>query len=230
VHSDPVFRLAVRILKVHCYPRLFVDRCLAPLLVLWLRQKGLEVAAKVSFAGLPIISLTPGSHILIGEACRLISRSENTALGVNHPMILRTLRRGAEIRLEAGIRASGLTIGAAESVILGGRCVIGANVTIVDTDFHSLDPAMRSSREDAASAESRPVKIGPDVFIGAGAYILKGVTVEAEAVIGAGSVVTQNVANKTVVAGNPARYIGRVSAKKLERFTISNPEIGLPVS
>ena len=184
--------------------------------------KGLAAASRVSFAGLPLISLAPGSRIVLGERCRLISRAFNTALGVNHPVILRTLRPGAEIRLGRAIRASGLTVCSAKRVVLGDRCVIGSNVTIVDTDFHALDPTIRSSAQDAVSADCQAVEIGSDVFIGAGAFILKGVTIEAEAVVGAGSVVTRKVLRGTIVAGNPAVFRGVVGGRDLERLSSSD--------
>jgi serine acetyltransferase len=193
---------------IHHYLYRLADRCLGPLLVAWLHRKGLQASPRVSFTGLPIITLAPSSRIVIGPGCRLISRAENTPLGVNHGIVLRTLNRGAEIRLGQGVRASGLTICAAKKVTIGDRCVIGANATIVDTDFHSLDPAIRSSAQDAVFADCCPVEIGSDVFIGAGTYILKGVTVGMEAIIGAGSVVTQNVPCGTIVAGNPATVRG----------------------
>ena len=104
---------------------------------------------------------------------------------------------------------SGTTICAAERVVVGDRCVIGANVTIVDTDFHSLDPTIRSSPDDARMAKVKPVIIGNDVFIGGGSYILKGVTVGDGAVIGAASVVTRDVTAGAIVAGNPARPVAR---------------------
>ena len=49
--------------------------------------------------------------------------------------------------------------------------------------------------------------IGDDVFVGMEALILKGVTVGEGAVVGAGSVVTQDVSPRTVVAGNPAQGV-----------------------
>jgi acetyltransferase-like isoleucine patch superfamily enzyme len=148
----------------------------------------------------------------IGEGCLICSRSEQTALGVNHRVVVRTLREGAILRIGNGVRMSGTTICAAKSVVVGDRCVIGANVMIADTDFHSLDPGIRSSLEDAAQASSRPVQIGKDVFIGGGSFILKGVSIGDRAVIGAGSVVTRDVEGGTVVAGNPARVVGQTHA------------------
>ena len=55
------------------------------------------------------------------------------------------------------------------------------------------------------------IQIHDDVWIGAGARILDGVTIGHGSVIGAGSVVTKNVDAFSVVAGNPARQIRRVS-------------------
>lgn len=57
-------------------------------------------------------------------------------------------------------------------------------------------------------ARVAPIRIGDNVFIGAGAIILAGVTVSDWVVIGAGAVVTKDVESYQIVAGNPARVIG----------------------
>lgn len=143
----------------------------------------------------------------------MISRSSHTALGVNHPVILRTLMPGAVLRIGSGVRMSGTTVCAAEYVAIGDRCLFGANVTVADTDFHSLDPVTRSSpAEDAKHASHKPVEIEDDVFIGNASIILKGVRISKGAVIGAGSVVTKDVPAMTIVAGNPAKPIGSVES------------------
>ncbi|MDQ6795887.1 MAG: hypothetical protein M3067_13940 [Chloroflexota bacterium] len=59
-----------------------------------------------------------------------------------------------------------------------------------------------------------PVAIEDDVWIGANVVVLKGVTIGRAAVIGAGSVVTQDVPPYVVVAGNPARVIRDLSAEE----------------
>ena len=87
-------------------------------------------------------------------------------------------------------------------VSIGDRTQIGPAVQIYCAD-HPRDAAQR--REGLEFGQ--PVRIGCDVWIGGGAIILPGVTIGDEAILGAGSVVTRDVARGTTVAGNPARRI-----------------------
>ena len=80
---------------------------------------------------------------------------------------------------------------------------IGPAAQILAAD-HPRDAKTRRDRLEFG----RPVRIGHDVWIGAAAIILPGVTIGDGAVIGAGSVVTRDVGAHQTVAGNPARRIG----------------------
>ncbi len=198
------------IISIHKYPRYleyFYTRFF--LQTLW-RIQGVNIENGIAWLGVPIVEQIKGSTISIGKGSLICSRSHQTALGVNHPVVLRTLKPGSELLIGSWVRMSGTTVCAAEKVIIGNRCVIGANATIVDTDFHSLNPSVRSSPNDDQMALHSPVEIGDDVFIGGGSFILKGVKIGNGAVIGAGSVVTKNVPELGIVAGNPAKLIGRV--------------------
>ena len=83
-----------------------------------------------------------------------------------------------------------------------GDCTLFGPGAQVLTPLHPFD-AQRRRREEFG----RPVEIGRDVWVGAGALILPGVRVGDRAIIGAGSVVTRDIPADTFAAGNPCRPI-----------------------
>lgn len=186
------------------YIRLAWWRLVVPLRIRWC---GVDSSPTANFAGMPIISLVPGSRISIGSRVSLCSNSSYTALGVNHAVVLRTLRPGAVIEIGEDTGISGASICAAEYVSIGKGCLIGANVTIVDTDFHALKTQGRRHNNNATDIATSPVRIGDNVFVGTGAIILKGVTVGDDSVIGAGAVVVHDVPAGHIAAGNPAKTL-----------------------
>lgn len=173
----------------------------------WLfRFKGVERTGKVYCYGIPIIERHVDSNIIFGDKVSLCSDSRHTALGVSGPVILRTLRPHASIFIGRESGLSGTTICSSTTVRIGERCLIGADVMISDTDFHPLIPEGRRYRNEK-DALAAPVDIGDDVFIGARAVILKGVSIGKGSVVGAGSVVTKDIPERVVCAGNPARVL-----------------------
>jgi acetyltransferase-like isoleucine patch superfamily enzyme len=107
---------------------------------------------------------------------------------------------------------SGTTVCAAYRISVGERVLIGADVLIVDTDFHPVDEISRRHLPIPAPEESDAVEIADDVFIGARSIILKGASVGAGSVIAAGSVVTGNIPSGVVAGGVPARVLRAVGA------------------
>ena len=85
------------------------------------------------------------------------------------------------------------------AISIGQDCLIGPNVQLLAVS-HAVNPTQRLNKENFAA----PIIIGNNVWIGAGAIILAGVSIGDNSVIGAGSVVTKSIASNTVVAGNPA--------------------------
>ena len=82
---------------------------------------------------------------------------------------------------------------------------------IYDTDFHSLNSAVRSKLdEDTSRAQTRPVIIEEHAFIGAHSVILKGVTIGRYSIVGAASVVTKSIPPNEIWAGNPAKFIRKI--------------------
>ncbi len=106
------------------------------------------------------------------------------------------------------------SIVAAKRITIGSRVFVAGGVTIVDCDFHPLDPAARladtialapgADRSKRQPLEIRPVTIGDDVWIGYNATVLKGVTIGNGAIVYPGSVVLRDVPDGVTVVGNPA--------------------------
>ena len=108
----------------------------------------------------------------------------------------------------------------ADRVEVGNNVLISYECMIMDHDGHSADPDIRKSdlpdllegRPKAwGPVKIAPVKIEDSAWIGARSIILKGVTVGQGAIVAAGSVVTKSVAPFVIVAGNPAREVGKIN-------------------
>lgn len=175
-----------------------------------LRGMGVVLGKDARFYGMPIVRMTKGSSIFLGDRVVLCSDSRFTDLGVNHPVVLRTLRPGAKIAIGNDCGISGGSICAAISVTIGNECLLGANVTIADTDFHAIKPAGRRFNANPADIGTVPINIADNVFIGTGAVVLKGVSIGSNSVIGAMTTVNKNVQSNVVMAGAPARFVKEV--------------------
>lgn len=89
------------------------------------------------------------------------------------------------------------------SITIQDNCLIGANFSCVDSDFHGLGANERLSSD----YKCKPVVIERNVFIGGNVSILKGVTIGENTVIANGAVVTKSFPANVVIGGNPAKII-----------------------
>jgi acetyltransferase-like isoleucine patch superfamily enzyme len=110
-----------------------------------------------------------------------------------------------------------LIITADDEVRIGAHVHVADDVHICAYDGHPIDPIARRSQSAPVdySGASRIV-IDDDVWIGQGALVLKGVHVGAGAIVAAHAVVTRDVPAGVIVAGNPARPVGRVDGKRID--------------
>lgn len=88
---------------------------------------------------------------------------------------------------------------ALNKINIGTNCCIGKDVYLI-TGSHSIE-------KSTFDLITKPIIIMDNVWISTGAYILQGVTIERNAVVGARSVVSKNVEEYFIVAGNPAKFI-----------------------
>lgn len=169
---------------------------------------GVRVGRGVTCTGPMILGRWPGSRIDIGEGASLISSARRaTAATVHAPVRLRTHGPDARIILGEGVELSGTSITArSQTIRIDKHAMLAPNCIITDSDFHAQWPPERRHL-DPGYEHDAPVHIGAHAWIGLNCIILKGVTIGEGAIVGAGSVVTRDVAPRTLAAGVPARFI-----------------------
>lgn len=172
---------------------------------LLLLLNGVRIGGIVKCFGMPFVEKRPGGRICLGAGGILKSSQVSSFMGLAHPCKLSTLAPDAEIIIGENFQASACVLAARRSIRIGNRVMMGANVTVLDNDCHSIDIALRQVKD--ADIKSAPVVVEDDVFIGMNSIILKGVTIGRGAVIAAGSVVVKSVPPGAMVGGNPAAQL-----------------------
>ena len=90
-------------------------------------------------------------------------------------------------------------------IYVGDSVMFGPNVTVA-TAGHPIEPSLR----EKVGQFNVPVKIGNNVWIGAGAIVMPGVTIGDNTVIGAGSVVTKDIPANVVAVGSPCKVLREI--------------------
>jgi acetyltransferase-like isoleucine patch superfamily enzyme len=111
----------------------------------------------------------------------------------------------------------GSRIWSGDNIIIGDNVLISHNVNVIDTNSHELDSIERSNRyveafvtgpwKNRGSIVTAPIIIEDYAWISFNAVILKGVRIGKGAIVAAGAVVTKDVPDYAIVAGNPARVV-----------------------
>jgi acetyltransferase-like isoleucine patch superfamily enzyme len=155
------------------------------------------------------------SRIRLGHSCRIAGE-------------VFVFPHGGSVEIgDWGFVGAGTRIWSSAGIHIGHRVMISHNCNIFDSRTHPLDAAERHRhyRQILATGHPRvadlgesPVRIEDDVWIGAAATILRGVTIGARSIISAGSVVVSDVPCDSIAAGNPARVIRSQSTSRLDRL------------
>ena len=130
-----------------------------------------------------------GENITCEEGFTVFHGADNIFLGSNISLVDTTLNAGTGIG----------------SIIIEDYVLTGHGVKIL---ARGHDYATYNMDRHHSVTEG-PVRIKTGAWLGSGSIVLAGVTVGAHAVVGAGSVVSRDVADYAIVAGNPARTIIR---------------------
>jgi len=117
-----------------------------------------------------------------------------------------TYSKEAVIRIGSNVFLNGTRFGCGILISIGDDCIIGDS-SILDTDFHHVDPQKRHSPEPP---EAKPIIVERNVWVAGATIILKGVTIGENSVVGAGSVVTADIPRNHLALGNPAQVIKKI--------------------
>ena len=98
-------------------------------------------------------------------------------------------------------------------VKLGDNVLVGPKVSFY-TAMHPIDPKQR----EQWLVYAKPITVEDNVWIGGSATILGGVTIGKNAIVGAGAVVTKDVEPNTIVVGNPARVLRKITAEDSKKY------------
>ena len=177
-----------------------------------LRASGVKVGRSVLFYGPPIVAKHSRSEVSIDDdSVTACSKSTRTALGVSHPVVLRTLKAGARLQIGKDTGISGGSICAATGITIGEGCLLGADCLTIETDFRQLSVERRRHSGVPEERRADEVTIGDGVFVGVRTIVLPDATIERGAVIEAGNTVRGAIPPGTVCAGAPARVLRAIS-------------------
>jgi acetyltransferase-like isoleucine patch superfamily enzyme len=153
------------------------------------------------------MGISMGAKVSIGHHFMMNNGTLNNKIGRQQPCFFIVAKNGElVIRDNAGISATAIVCW--NRIEIGNNVRIGGGTVIYDTDFHSLNYLDRIPvPEITDNIKTAPILINDNVFIGAHSTILKGVTIGKNSIVGACSVVTKNIPENEVWAGNPAKFI-----------------------
>jgi len=173
------------IIKILYYEPLFRARCE-------------KVGRNLRMEKLPYI--TGQGRIIVGDNVYLSGKSDFFVGGKNYSQPELIIGNNTFIGHDCSIRVN-------QKVSIGNNCLLAKGVMVFDNDGHPGDYQKRRDNLPVDKKDIRPVIIEDDVWVGTRAIVLKGVRIGARSIIGAGSIVTQDVPSDSLVAGNPARTI-----------------------
>ncbi len=171
---------------------------------LWLQ--GCSFGRDFTTSGLCSFKARTAGSIRIGDGVRLLANWRTNRVGMTGHVLLQTFGEG-QITIGDCSGGSAVVLSSRASITVGQHVNLGGNVRIYDHDFHALDPAQRRLCLDgqAPHIRSAPVCLGDDVFVGANAIILKGVTIGDRTIVAAGAVVFKGeYPSDCILVGNPA--------------------------
>lgn len=175
-----------------------------------LKYHNVQYGKKIKIIG--AIGLYGQGTIKIGDYVTINSCMQANPIGGSTQTVLNAFPNG-NIIIGNGVGMSNVAICSMNLIIIEDDVMLGGGVKIYDTDFHSTNYQYRMENKDI---KSLPVIIKKGAFIGTDTIVLKGVTIGCKSVVGAGSIVTMDIPDGEIWAGNPVRFIKKINEDFVE--------------
>jgi len=146
-----------------------------------------------------------GGNLIIGKGVDITSSRRINTAGLTDRVTI-TVQADATLEIGDFSGISNSTIYCANNIRIGNYVLIGVDCRIYDWDFHPISHLDRRNPLQP-NVKSAPIIIEDDVFIGAGCFVLKGVTIGQGAIIASGSVVSRSIPSFQLWGGSPAKFI-----------------------
>lgn len=159
--------------------------------------------------GIPFINISLDSSAKLGNNITINSGNRYNWCGRSQPTKI-YVRNNGKLIIGSNVGLSSVAIWCECEITIEDFVMIGNDVCIYDSDFHSLNYLdRRISTLDKVNTIRKKVIIKKNVFIGAHSTILKGVVIGENSIIGACSTVTKSIPDNEIWGGNPAMFIKR---------------------
>ena len=165
------------------------DGCATGLSLLSLRMQGASFGRKVR---------ARGRAVSAGGVGEMVLGDRITFRGVESRIHL-VVSNGGHLRIGSGcFFNAGVMVHATKLIEFGEGCLIGDGCRIADSNFHNV--------HEGSQTRSSAIRLGDNVWLGAGAIVLPGVSIGSHSIVAAGSVVFEDMPAKQIWRGNPAVY------------------------
>ena len=173
-------------------------------------QVSIAATAKINYRG---IARHPPSRFVIGDGSIFEGKIASS-------------KEGSVVKIGSNTFVGNSTLVCANKIEIGDDVLISWGCTIIDNDSHSLEWADRMhdvrewyfGRKNWRQIKIAPIMIMNNAWIGFNSIIIRGVKIVEGSVVGCGSVVTRDVPNYTIVAGNPARVLRQLNNESALRY------------
>jgi acetyltransferase-like isoleucine patch superfamily enzyme len=155
-----------------------------------------------------ILNVSIGGKVIIGN--NFFMRGRKYAVTANSPTKMMIGKNGY-LLIGDNVGITSTVIVCHNHISIGNDVKIGGGSLIFDTNFHSTDSLVRATKDDLQNVITSPVHIEENAFVGTRCIICKGVTIGANSIIAAGSVVVKSVPRNEVWGGNPAKFLKTIS-------------------